>query len=189
MEPNENGILAKLLEIQRELKVEKGTHNDFGDFWYRSKEDILEAAKPFCYDQGLVLTCNDDVTCLSNGWVYVTTTASLTDVLTGETITATASAREPESKPKMDSSQVSGSAASYAGKRALGNLFALDDTKDADGYGQQSVKQQTAQGRQSAAGGPFVGMCAACGLRYEFQSPEHASQCACQCGCREFVAV
>lgn len=182
MEHSESGILAKLLEIQRELKVEKGTHNDFGDFWYRSKEDILEAVKPLCHDRGLVLVCNDNVECLGNGWVYVTTTASLTDVLTGETVAATASAREPESKPKMDSSQVSGSAASYAGKRALGNLFALDDTKDADGYGQQGAKRP-------ATGGPFVGMCAACGLRYEFQSPEQASQCACRCGCREFVAV
>ena len=40
MEPNDS-ILQKLLDIQSKLKVEKGTYNKFGKFYYRSKEDIL----------------------------------------------------------------------------------------------------------------------------------------------------
>lgn len=180
MEPNETGILQKLLDIQAVLKVEKGTYNSFGDFYYRSKEDILEAVKPLCHEHGLVLKCEDEVECMGNGWVYVTTTASIADAVTGEVVSAKASAREPESKPKMDSSQVSGSAASYAGKRALGNLFALDDTKDADSYGSVPGKQQD---------GPFIGECVYCGFQYQFQSHEQAAQSVCQCGMREFKAV
>lgn len=94
MEPNES-IMQKLLDIQSTLKVEKGTYNKFGEFYYRSKEDILEAAKPMCHERGLTLICDDEVRCLDNGWVYVTTTVTLTDVLTGECVTAKASAREP----------------------------------------------------------------------------------------------
>lgn len=189
MEPNES-ILQKLLDIQSTLKVEKGTWNKFGEFYYRSKEDILEAAKPLCHDRGLTLICDDEVTCLDNGWVYVTTTVTLTDVVTGEVVKAKASAREPESKPKMDSSQVSGSAASYAGKRALGNLFALDDTKDADAYDQTNAKQQGNQAHQPPSDKPFIGACTVCGVQYQFQNAEQAANSVCtQCGNRVFEAV
>lgn len=189
MEPNES-ILQKLLDIQSTLKVEKGTWNKFGKFYYRSKEDILEAAKPLCHDRGLTLICDDEVTCLDNGWVYVTTTVTLTDVVTGEVVKAKASAREPESKPKMDSSQVSGSAASYAGKRALGNLFALDDTKDADAYDQTNAKQQGNQAHQPPSDKPFIGACTVCGVQYQFQNAEQAANSVCtQCGNRVFEAV
>ena len=45
-------IRQKLIEIQATLKVEKGQWNDFGKYKYRSKEDILEAAKPLCRERG-----------------------------------------------------------------------------------------------------------------------------------------
>lgn len=183
MEPNETGILQKLSEIQRELKVEKKP-NPGVKYKSRSKEDILEAAKPLCNRLGLVLLCDDEVVCVDGGWVYQKTTASLVDVVTGETVKATAWAREPESKNFMDESQSSGCAASYAGKRALGNLFALDDTKDADAYGAPADGQQKPQ-----SGQPFIGQCAYCGQQYQFQSPEQAAQSVCQCGAKEFVAA
>ena len=44
----------------------------------------------------------------------------------------TAYAREPEDKKGMDTSQVTGTASSYARKYALNGLFLIDDTKDAD---------------------------------------------------------
>ena len=126
------GIRQKLIELQATLKVEKGQWNDFGKYKYRSKEDILEAAKPLCRERGLLLLVDDDVTCMPNGWVYVRATAAIVDALTFERIEAHGWAREPESKKGMDGSQITGTASSYAGKRALGNLFAIDDTKDSD---------------------------------------------------------
>ena len=36
-------VYSKLLQVQRDLKVEKGQWNAFGKYKYRSKEDILEA--------------------------------------------------------------------------------------------------------------------------------------------------
>lgn len=124
--------MNKLLEIQRDLKCDKGQYNSFGKYPYRSKEDILEAAKPLVHNLGCILTCTDEIVCLDNGWVYIKTTASLIDCETGQIISCDGLAREPESKKGMDASQITGTASSYAGKRALGNLFALDDTKDAD---------------------------------------------------------
>ena len=72
-------------------------------------------------------------------------------------------AREPESKKGMDSSQITGTAASYAGKRALGNLFALDDTADADAHG---------PGPAPLPEGPFTAHCRSCGTRYSFESAD-----------------
>lgn len=125
-------VYAKLLEIQRELKCEKGQTNKFGGYQYRSKEDILEAVKPLAHARDCTVVVDDRTCYLPNGWVYIESTAELHDVETGSAVRATAQAREPESKKGMDTSQITGTAASYAGKRALGNLFAIDDTKDAD---------------------------------------------------------
>lgn len=148
-------IHAKLLDMQRDLKVEKGQYNDFGKFAYRSKEDILEAAKPIAHSLGCVITCTDSIECAANGWVYVRAEAALVDAETGEAVSAQGFAREPESKKGMDSSQITGTAASYAGKRALGNLFAIDDTKDADAH-------------PPAKEGPFRGRCRGCGATATF---------------------
>ncbi len=71
----------------------------------------------------------DEVVLLGNRF-YIKATAILTDGK--ERYEATGWAREAESKKGMDESQITGATASYAGKYALGNLFALDDTKDQD---------------------------------------------------------
>jgi hypothetical protein len=56
----------------------------------------------------------------------------LQDCESDECVVVSAYAREAESKPKMDNSQVTGSCSSYARKYALNGMFLLDDTKDAD---------------------------------------------------------
>ena len=88
-------IWQKLLEIQRDLKVEKGQWNSFGKYKFRSKEDILEAAKPLCHDRGLALMCDDEVIEVG-GWKYIRSVASVTDVVTRETVSARGLAREDE---------------------------------------------------------------------------------------------
>ncbi|WP_314653578.1 ERF family protein [Slackia exigua] len=177
MNDDENAtILQKLLAIQAELKVEKGRYNEFGGFFSRSKEDILEAVKPFAHEQGCVVICDDEIEFVAENWVYVKTTARLVDVLTGEVAVASSIAREPDKKPKMDSSQTTGSAASYAGKRALGNLFALDDTADSDNEPYASDRQQG-----------FVAACTACGTQYQFDSEEQMLGSMCRCGNMTFA--
>jgi hypothetical protein len=118
----------KVAEIQQKLKAPKGQYNSFGKYKYRSCEDILEAVKPLLGD--LVLIINDEIIEVS-GRVYVKAVANITDG-TNSSVTVSAYAREPEEKKGMDSSQITGTASSYARKYALNGLFLIDDTKDAD---------------------------------------------------------
>lgn len=125
-------IYEKLLEIQHELKAPKSQYNSFGKYNYRSAEDILEAVKPLCYNNKVVLTLSDDIM-LVNERYYVRACAVLTDAEKPEsTIIVNAYAREEEEKKGMDGSQVTGAASSYARKYALNGLFDIDDTKDSD---------------------------------------------------------
>jgi hypothetical protein len=51
-------------------------------------------------------------------------------------------AREDEDRKKMDAPQLSGSAASYATKRAWGNLLGIDDTKDSDATNKHGTEEK-----------------------------------------------
>lgn len=122
----------KLLLIQAALKCPKNQHNAFGNYNYRSCEDILEAVKPLLYETKTTLTVSDEI--VEVGWrVYVKATAILKDSETWEIIEQNvAYARESETKKWMDDSQITGASSSYARKYALNGLFLLDDVKDAD---------------------------------------------------------
>lgn len=118
---------TRVAEVQSTLHAPKNQRNSFGNYNYRSCEDIMEAVKPLL--KGLVLTVNDDVVLVGDR-IYVKATATITD---GEhTISNTAFAREAAIKKGMDDSQITGAASSYARKYALNGLFLIDDNKDAD---------------------------------------------------------
>jgi len=120
----------KLSEIQALLKVPKNNRNNFGNYNYRSAEDIVEAAKKILNPAGLSLIITDDIVMVGSR-VYVKSTATIIGD-EKSTYSATGFAREEETKKGMDASQITGSASSYARKYALNGLFAIDDTKDAD---------------------------------------------------------
>lgn len=119
-----------LIEIQKELKVPKNQMNKFGNYRFRSAEDIIEAAKPICHKYDCALIISDEVVLIGDR-IYVKAQACLVSK-DGSTINTTGYAREEEVKKGMDAAQITGSASSYARKYALNGLFAIDDTKDAD---------------------------------------------------------
>ena len=119
----------KILKIQQELKVPKNQKNTFGNYNYRSCEDIIENVKPLCHKEGLVLFLSDEVMQVGDR-VYVKATATLSDGKT--TVECTGIAREALTQKGMADSQITGATSSYARKYALNGLFAIDDTKDAD---------------------------------------------------------
>lgn len=125
------GINQKLLNIQTELKAPKGQKNTFGNYKYRSCEDILEAVKPLLKQNKASLQLTDKVEFIGDRY-YIKATAILKDTEEEDTIENTAYARESETKKGMDDSQITGTASSYARKYALNGLFCIDDTKDAD---------------------------------------------------------
>lgn len=137
IEPN---ITKELVAVQSKLHAPKNQRNKFGNYNYRSAEDILEAVKPILKEHNLALVIEDEIVEVG-GRVYVKATASVTNP-SAQVAKATAYAREPEDKKGMDHAQITGATSSYARKYALNGLFAIDDTKDADSQDNTQEGQQ-----------------------------------------------
>lgn len=130
-------IIEILIAIQSKIDVPKSRENTFGGYMYRSAEDIWNAAKPLFAQYGLFVMCTDRVEERAGHPYQVATIQVMgADKSTGTgfstLVEAGGWAREDDERKKMDSPQLSGSAASYAAKRAWGNLLGLDDVKDSD---------------------------------------------------------
>jgi hypothetical protein len=137
-------VYAALLAVQQNLKAPKGQYNSFGKYKYRSCEDILQAARPLCNENGLVLTVSDEIISMGARF-YVKATSKVTDIATGESVENVAYAREDDTKKGMDAAQITGACSSYARKYSLCGLFAIDDNKDVDTEEYQGKKQETKQ--------------------------------------------
>ena len=129
-EDKELSITEILNIIQTELKAPKGQENKFGNYKYRSCEDILNALKPFLLKYKCVIILRDEIVNIGDRF-YVRAKVTLAKAC-GEGVSTDAYAREELTKKGMDASQITGATSSYARKYALNALFAIDDTKDAD---------------------------------------------------------
>ena len=118
-----------LIAIQSELKAPKNQFNSFGKYKYRSAEDILEAVKPLLKKYNCYLTITEETNEIAG---YLVLTSRVTIACGDESIFVEAQAGINPERKGMDIAQSFGSSSSYAKKYALGNLFLLDDTKDAD---------------------------------------------------------
>lgn len=121
----------KIINIQQKLKAPKTQRNNFGNYNYRSCEDILEAVKPLLEENKCFLVITDEIINLGNRY-YVKATAKLINDDGALIAENNGIAREEESKKGMDGSQITGASSSYARKYALNGLFGIDDTKDSD---------------------------------------------------------
>ena len=146
-----------LNEIQQKLSVPKSQRNTFGNYNYRSCEDILEAVKPWLGDA--VLTISDEIVMIGDRF-YVKATATLKEK--EETVSVSAFARESLDKKGMDSAQITGATSSYARKYALNGLFCIDDTKDAD-HTETHGKDTTQKPQNAPTAGADDKVCSICG--------------------------
>ena len=118
----------KLAVIQTELKAKKSSYNAFGKYYFRKAEDILEAVKPFLLREGVSVQINEEL--IHDTPPTIQSTAIISD---GEnSIKATAIVGVDLNQKGMQTAQQFGAASSYGKKYALGNLFLIDDTADAD---------------------------------------------------------
>lgn len=123
-------INLKLITIQTNLKAKKSRYNKFGDYKYRSAEDILEAIKPLLDELKLYVTINETILAAEGDFPIIESKATISD---GENaIHATAIVGVDLDQKGMQMPQKFGSASSYGKKYALGNLFLIDDTQDSD---------------------------------------------------------
>lgn len=136
--PNFKTISEVLYYIQMNLKAPKNQYSKFGNYYYRSCEDILDGLKQVLPENAYVML-SDEILDVA-GTVYVKATAFL--CFGDSCISNTAYAREVKEKPKFDASQLTGSASSYARKYALNGLFLIDDVKDADATKDADMQEQ-----------------------------------------------
>ena len=127
----------KLATIQTEFKSKKSRFNSFGKYNFRSAEDILEATKPFLLKLGVSVTISEELIDATD-FPILKSTATVSDGV--DAIHATAIVGIDLLQKGMQMPQKLGSASSYGKKYALGNLFLIDDTQDADHGKKESVK-------------------------------------------------
>jgi len=126
---NMKELNQKLAQIQTELKVKKSSYNSFGKYYFRKAEDILEAVKPFLLKHNVSITIDEDILA-AEPVPMLKSTAIISD---GENqISTTAIVGVDLNQKGMQAAQQFGAASSYGKKYALGNLFLIDDTQDAD---------------------------------------------------------
>ena len=121
--------MKELIAIQKELKAPKGQMNKFGNYKYRSCEDILEAVKPLLAKHNATILITDEVKSV-NEYMYIE--AIVVFSVGKESLSVKAQAGINPNRKGMDIAQSFGSSSSYARKYALAGLLLLDDTKDAD---------------------------------------------------------
>ena len=124
-----SNLNKSLIKVQSELKAPKGQRNKFGNYNYRSAEDILEAVKPLLAANGLTMQISDSVAEVA-GIPYIESMVVVSDGTDDRVVTAQAGI-DPNRKG-MDIAQCFGASSSYARKYALNGMFLIDDTKDPD---------------------------------------------------------
>jgi hypothetical protein len=143
-------IREKLSTIQAEFKAKKSRKNSFGNYMFRSAEDILEGLKPFNKQHGVYFTIKENLTL--GEFPILHSTATIVDAETGDQIEGTAIVGIDLNQKGMQMPQKFGSASSYGKKYALGNLLLIDDTADSDATNMhdKSAQRQTLKAQVNA---------------------------------------
>ena len=129
-------LTKSLATIQTKLKAKKSSYNSFGKYYFRKSEDILEAIKPFLLEHGVYVTVNEEIV----GVDHVPMIQSTATISNGkDAIHATAMVGVDLNQKGMQTAQQFGAASTYGKKYALGNLFLIDDTEDADASNKHGV--------------------------------------------------
>lgn len=131
--------MENLVKIQAELKCPKGSVNKFGNYKYRSAEQILESVKPLLlkYESTLVLSdCIIEV----GSKLFMKSTATLKS---GSDVIEINGYAEMSEHKGMSSEQCTGTASSYARKYALNGLFLIDETESDPDSKDNTKKEET----------------------------------------------
>jgi hypothetical protein len=140
-------LTTTLATIQTKLKAKKSSYNSFGKYYFRKSEDILEAVKPFLLECGVYVTVNEEIIA-TDPVPTMLSTATISDGKNA--IHATAVVGVDLNQKGMQTAQQFGAASTYGKKYALGNLFLIDDTEDADATNNHSKSKTIDKIKQAA---------------------------------------
>jgi len=143
----------KLAIVQTKLKTKKTSYNSFGKYYFRKAEDILEAIKPFLLEQGVSVIIKEEIIA-TDPVPTLQSTATISDGV--DAIHATAVVGVDLNQKGMQTAQQFGAASSYGKKYALGNLFLIDDTQDADESNDHGKKSNVVNKIKKAAATPIT---------------------------------
>ena len=134
-------LTLKLADVQTKLKAKKSSYNSFGKYYFRKAEDILEGVKPFLLQHNIYVTTSEEIVG-TEPVPIMKVTATISD---GENAIHACSVVGVDLNQKgMQTSQQFGAASTYGKKYALGNLFLIDDTEDADATNKHGKAAQVA---------------------------------------------
>ena len=141
-------LTKTLATIQTKLKAKKSSYNSFGKYYFRKSEDILEAVKPFLLKYGIYVTVNEEIVGVDHV-PMLQSTATISDGK--DAIHATSVVGVDLNQKGMQTAQQFGAASTYGKKYALGNLFLIDDTEDADAGNDHGKKSNVVKKIKQAA--------------------------------------
>jgi len=135
-------LTKKLADVQTKLKAKKSSYNSFGKYYFRKAEDILEGVKPFLLQHNIYVTTSEEIVG-TEPVPMLKVTATISDG--SDAIHASSIVGVDLNQKGMQTSQQFGAASTYGKKYALGNLFLIDDTEDADATNKHGKAQQVTQ--------------------------------------------
>jgi len=119
--------MKELIEIQKALHVPKDQAPKNNMYNYRKVDDIIRAVKKIAPDNIFIILSDELVELAGN--VYTKGTATISN---GKESASASSYAKEGNLPGQSSPQISGSCSTYARKKALEGLLALDDGNDPD---------------------------------------------------------
>lgn len=120
--------MKELIELQKHLTVKKDQSPKNNMYKYRKVDDILRAVRESGIEN-IYIVLSDELVELA-GNVYTKGTAT---IYNGEMSVSASSYAKEGNLPGQSDPQISGSCSTYARKKALEGLLALDDGNDPDG--------------------------------------------------------
>jgi len=138
-------IYEKINKIQVELKATKDNRNKFGNYNYRSAEDIYNALKPFLKEDKLILLFDEKIR-IENERELLTSTIEIIDVENPvEKITKSIDVIIAKPKNGNDLTQTTGVSISYARKYLMCGVFTIDNEKDNDAINKHEERNNQKQ--------------------------------------------
>ena len=144
-------LMKALTAVRTEVKVAKSQFNQFGEFAYRSVEDLTSALNPVCAKHGCGYAMSDRVEVVEGRFYVVATVLFYCEASPEGYIMAEGRAREVEAKKGMDGAQITGACSSYARKYALCGLFGIDSGEDPDQMDNRQSKAPQKPNAKAAA--------------------------------------
>ena len=127
----ELNVYQKLSKVQSEINAPKNQFNKFGNYKYRSMEDVYIGLKPLLEKYNCTFVFSDEIVIIQDV-IYYKTIATFTDAISKESISNSTIIKAEDNLKGMSNSQMGGATLSYLHKYCASGLLCVSDGIDAD---------------------------------------------------------